>query len=57
MVSKDMVFRIMCFICICFPTGHAESAPEYAKGDPYCASTIHEIGDLETEFGDDDTEM
>ena len=56
-VSKDKGIRIMCYICICSPTSHAESALDYAKRDPYGASTFHEIKDLETEFGDDDTEM
>ena len=56
-VSKDKGYRIICYICICFHTGHADSVLEYAKRDPYGASTFHEIEDLETEFGDDDTEM
>lgn len=47
----------MCYICICFPTGHVESALECAKRDPYGASTSHDFEDLETGFEDDDTEM
>lgn len=34
-----------------------ESALECVKRDPYGASTSHEFEDLETGFGDDDTEM
>jgi hypothetical protein len=47
----------MCYICICFPTGHVESALECVKRDPYGASTSQDFEDLETGFGDDDTEM
>jgi len=34
-----------------------ESALECVKGDPYGASTSHDFEDLETGFGDDDTEI
>jgi hypothetical protein len=34
-----------------------ESTLECVKRDPYGASTFHDFEDLETEFGDDDTEM
>jgi len=47
----------MCYICICFPTGHVESFLECVKRDPYGASTSHDTEDLETGFGDDDIEM
>ena len=47
----------MCYICICLPTGHVESALECVKQDPYGASTSHDFEDLEAGFGDDDVEI
>jgi len=50
-------FRIMCYICICFPIGHVESALEGVKRDPYGASTSHDFEGLEAGFGNDDMEI
>lgn len=56
-LGKDRGFKIMCYICMCFPTGHVESTLECVKRDPYGASTSHDFEDLEAGFGDDDTKM